>query len=191
MTGEPFSLVWRENTYRDKLAAWSDIQDHMPALMLAATKHPIIAELGVRAGNSTAALLLGAHWAKGRVWSVDVNAPDVPQIWHQDPGWRFAQCDSVSAQAQAFLPPLLDLLFIDTSHTYAQTLAELTAYLPRMRDGGVIMCHDTQWDTGDVSLPEPGGPVTQALDDFCARFKLSWRNLRSRPGFYGMGVIDL
>jgi predicted O-methyltransferase YrrM len=113
----------------------------------------------------------------------------VPLAWHSDPAWSFAQCDSVSSQAQAFLPPSIDLLFIDTSHTYEQTLKELACYGPRMRRGGLIACHDTQWDEGDVSLPAPGGPVAEALDTYCERTGHAWRNRQSGPGFYGLGII--
>ena len=44
--------------YKMRLDLWSDIQDHLPRLYSeAATGHCVIIELGVRAGNSTAAFL--------------------------------------------------------------------------------------------------------------------------------------
>ena len=189
----PFSLIWREQTYRDRSGP-SDISDHLPFLLNCATARPVIVELGVRTGRSTSALLLGAHWSKGHVWSVDVNPPDVPLLWHQDPRWSFAQCDSISAQALAFAPPEIDLLFVDTSHDYLTTLAELSAWMPRVkRNGGIALFHDTQWDTGDVSLPEPAGPVAHALTAYCTHIDpaLTWYNRHSPPGLYGLGVIEL
>lgn len=179
----------RETEYIHRAGQSSDIADHLPWLLAQASRRKVIAELGVRGGNSTAALLCGAGRAYGHLWSVDINPPDVPAGWHQDPIWSFAQCDSVSAQALAFIPNTLDMILIDTSHTYDQTMAELAAYGPRMRRGGLIACHDTQWDEGDISLPKPGGPVTAALDDYTLATGRTWRNRDSRPGLYGMGII--
>ena len=191
----PFSLIWREDLYRERAAAATDISDHLPFLLNCATARPVIVELGVRQGNSTAALLLGAHWSKGHVYSIDINPPDVDLIWHQDPRWSFAQCDSISAQALAFAPPVIDLLFVDTSHDQAQTLAECRAWMPRVRrDGGIALFHDTQWDHGDVSLPTPAGPVAIALDHYCQvdhAGTIRWYNRDSPPGLYGLGVIEL
>ena len=195
MTGRldgPFSLIWREDLYRQVSGEPSDIRDHLPYLLNCATARPVIVELGVRTGRSTAALLLGAHWSKGHVWSVDVNPPDVDPIRLQDPRWSFAQCESTSSQAQVFAPAEIDLLFVDTSHDYGQTVAELAVWVPRVkRDGGIVLLHDTQWDHGDVSLPEPVGPVALALDAYTAQHGLTWYNRDSPPGLYGLGVIEL
>jgi|SRR5215831_17560374 len=176
--------------YTTALASWSDIGDQLEWLTEQATMHQVVAELGVRSGRSTAAFLWGCAISGGRLWSVDIAAPDVPLGWFDFPHWRFAQCDSISSQAQMFLPPEIGLLFIDTSHTTVQTLAELRAYAGRVRPGGLICCHDTQWDVGDVSLPAPGGPVTEALDQFCAETGQTWVNRDSEQGQgYGLGVI--
>ena len=183
-------VEWLAEYDRVRNGPWSDIQDHLPFLHTAAINRPAIAELGVRYGNSTAALLAAAALGEGHVWSVDIAPAGVPLAWHQDPRWSFAQCDSVSAQAAAFLPATIDLLLIDSSHTYEATLAELRAYARRVRRrSGLIACHDTQWDEGDRHLPAPGGPVTAALDDYCAETGLKWTNRPSGAGGYGLGVI--
>jgi predicted O-methyltransferase YrrM len=38
----------------------------------------------------------------------------------------------------------IDVLFIDTDHTYRQTLKELVKFAPWVRDNGVIILHDTE-----------------------------------------------
>lgn len=188
----PFSLIWRENQYRERASVASDIWDQLPFLLKCASARPVIVELGVRTGRSTSALLLGAHWSKGHVWSIDQNPPDVPLLWHQDPRWSFAQCDSTSAQALAFPPAEIGLLFVDTAHDYATTLAELRAWVPRIsRDGGIALFHDTHWAEGDAALSEPAGPVARALDAYCAETALTWLNRYGGPGTYGLGVIEL
>ena len=91
------------------------------------------------------------------------------------------------------LPKPFDVAFMDTSHTYEQTIAELSRWEPRVKRGGCIMLHDPQWEWPSVSLPKPTGPVARALDEYCANSgsRVRWTNRHSEPGFAGLGVIDL
>jgi len=171
--------------------SWCDIQGHLAFLYAQAEGRAVIAELGVRGGNSTCAFLAAIETAgSGQLWSVDVASPGVPVSWHDLPYWHFLCADDTSQQAMDWLPPKLDLLFIDTSHGLDHTLAELTAYGPRVRSGGVILCHDTCWLPGDVETREPVGPVARALDVWCQAqpYELSWSN---RAGSFGLGVIEV
>jgi predicted O-methyltransferase YrrM len=147
-----------------------------------------VAELGVRAGYSTCAFLAALETVPGMLWSLDIRPAQVPAEWFRLPGWNFRQADDISEQARAFIPAQLDVLFIDTSHELDHTLAELVAYASRVRQGGIICCHDTQWLPGDIDSGTPTGPVAQALDVWCqaSPVGLRWEN---RPGSYGMGVI--
>lgn len=170
--------------YLHRLGKWSDIQGHMPFLyetVRGCTK-PVVIELGVREGNSTSALLAAVTSAHGELWSVDAAPPAVPGEWREDPRWHFLQADDMSPQAAAWLPARCDVLFIDTSHTYGHTLAELRAYVPRVRAGGTVLLHDTC----TVEDGEPDSEVAKALDVFCGETGLEWS---SRPGSYGLGVI--
>lgn len=169
---------------------WSDIQGHMEFLRktIAAYDKPVGIELGVRSGQSTAAQLAGIQDNGGELWSVDIDAPQVPSHWFDLPEWHFLQADDLSAEAQAWLPAQCDVLFIDTSHTVEQTLGELRVYVRRVRKGGVALLHDTEWEDPGTMLDAPGGWVTQALDAYCKETGLSWVN---RTGSFGMGVIRL
>lgn len=186
---------------RFDLAEWerrrhvrSDMQGHMGFLRETAGSYarPVIAEFGVRSGNSTSCFLAAAGDRDGQVWSVDIAEPAVPAHWHDLESWHFLQADDISGEAQAWLPPELDVLFIDSSHQYGHTLAELRMYWPRVRAGGVVLLHDTEWEqTGATpdecrQLGEPGGAVTAALDAWCAETGLTWVN---RHGSYGIGII--
>ena len=148
----------------------------------------VVIELGGGVpGLSTAMFLSAAEEAGGGdVWSVDLQPAQVPAGWHGLPGWHFLQGDDLHPAVQAWLPRQCDVLFIDSAHTYGHTLAELRAYVPRIREGGAALLHDTQWDHGNVELAGPTGPVARALDDFCAGAGLSWENL---PGSFGLGTI--
>lgn len=155
---------------------------------------PAVIEAGVRTGNSTACFLAAALERDGQVWSVDIAPAQVPARWHDTPCWHFLQADDISEQAQAWLPGKCDVLFIDSSHQYGHTLAELALYVPRVRPGGVVLLHDTEWEqTGPTpdhcrQLGEPGGAVTAALDEWTARTGMAWEN---RPGSYGLGIIRI
>ena len=64
------------------------------------------------------------------------------------------------------------------------TLAELRAYVPKVRPGGVVLMHDTDTPGTDIAWPD----VPRALDDFCEEAGLSWLNHR---GWNGLGVIEV
>lgn len=177
--------------YQRRLAVWSDIQDHLEYLYATVCSYekPVVVELGVRSGNSTAAFLAGVEAAGGHLWSCDIEDPDVPQEWLSNPLWTFIKGDDVLVQNA--LPEAIDVLFIDTSHEYGHTLEELRVYEPRVNPGGIVLCHDTQWEYPSTSLPDASGPVAGALDAYCREAKLTWANRNSDPGFYGLGVIPI
>jgi cephalosporin hydroxylase len=166
----------------------SDIVDHLPFLYDQACRFPgaTILELGTRGGNSTAAFMAAAEQVDGHVYSVDIANPRVPEWWDELPLWSLHIGDDLAPAALDFAPADVDVLFIDTSHGYEQTLAELEVYMPRCT--GVALFHDTE-----LRLPEgfergPEFPVARALDEFCERHDLEWTN---RPGCYGLGVIEV
>ena len=164
--------------YLARCALDSDISPHLPFLYDSARDATVI-ELGVRTGNSTAAFLA----AGAEVWSADTAEPQVPAEWRDNPRWHFLCGDDLNEEILAALPAKADIVFIDTSHTYEHTLAELRAYAPRA--GVLVLLHDTQWVDGR-DAGTPSGPVARALDDYCTETGLTWEN---RPGAYGLGVV--
>jgi len=184
---------------------WNDIIDHMQFLhdTVLGYRNPRVVELGVRGGNSTCALLSAVQLNGGHLWSCDLEPPgkggdwDHPPEWDGIPAWTFIIGDSVSDAVLAQMPAEIDVLFADTSHTYEQTLAELEAYVPRVRPGGVVLQHDTQCISGPPGgrefLPTPRveGEVARAMDDYCEKHGLSWANRQSGEGLFGLGVIRI
>lgn len=178
--------------FADRLSRWSDIREYLPFLFETAASYPQVRvlELGSRGGNSTLAFLAAAEAVNGHVTSVDTDRVtgflDGMFRWRDCPGWTFVQGDDMDGAVQARLPAGVDVLFIDTSHEYGHTLAELRAYMPRVVPGGVALFHDTacfgDWCEDGDTIPA----VARALDDYCAETGLSWENL---PGEYGLGVI--
>lgn len=185
--------------YRDRLGRWSDIQEYLPYLYECACSYPEVRvlELGTRKGNSTLAFLAAAEKTSGRlvapghVWSVDITDvardPSGMGPWSRNRYWTFIHGDDMDDAVRAALPAEVDVLFIDTSHEYDATMAELAAYMPRVAPGGTALFHDTnllKWPGYEPPTELP--PVRQALDDYCKETGLSWRDI---PGKYGLGVI--
>lgn len=176
---------------------WHDLRGHMPFLYttVAGIPKPVVAEAGVRTGMSTRAFLLAAAVNDGQVWSVDTAPAQVPPVVADHSRWHFLQADDLSSQAQAFIPEMIDVLFLDAHDddwTIGQltehVLAELRTYVPRVRSGGAVLLHDTQWQPPATDLGEPVGGVAMALDAYCAETGGSWEN---RPGYYGLGVLRI
>ena len=182
------------DAYQDRLHKWSDIQEYLPFLHETVRSYPQarVLELGARQGNSTLAFLSAALTVRGSVVSADIDpVTDFTEgmlRWRDCPWWTFIQGDDMDPAVQARLPGVVDVLFIDTSHEYGHTLAELRAYMPRVAPGGVALFHDTRifgtWSEPGDTVP----PVARALDDWCAETGRSWENL---PGEYGLGLIRL
>jgi len=179
--------------YLDRLSRWSDIREYLPFLyeQAASRQGCRVLELGARRGNSTLAFLAGCAESGGHVTSCDIDdvrrLPDGIGPFGVSPRWTFVRGDDMDPDVQARLPAEVDVFFLDTSHEYEHTLAELRVYMPRVASGGAGLFHDTnvmgwpgyEWGR-DVS------PVQAALDEYCAEAGLSWENL---PGEYGMGVV--
>jgi predicted O-methyltransferase YrrM len=173
--------------YQRRAATQSDLGHNLHVLFGAAAKYPAckIVEIGVNSGQSTTAFLAAAELVGGHVWSVDIDpdcrfAAEYAREGSRGP-WTFILGDSAQQATVDQTPDDADLLFIDSSHTYAQTRAELENYLPRIRPGGTVLMHDTD-------LPTQGEEVRAALDEILPGFGLTWREC---GGENGLGLIQI
>ena len=178
------------DAYLDRLLTWSDIQEYMPFLHDTAKSYDKVRvlELGTRAGNSTMAFLAAAEAAGGHVWSGDVtdvrNYPEISPLTRV-PFWTFVHGSDLDPAVQAQFPAEVDVFFLDTSHEYEHTLAELRAYMPRVAPGGVALFHDTNlcgWADGLpaglwVEAPRRGRAIPR-----CGRPWMSTARRRGCPG---------
>jgi len=178
--------------YLDRLSRWSDIQESMPVLYETAKSYENVRvlELGTRRGNSTLAFLAAAEAAGGHVWSCDM-APvlgdlDGMRPWARHPRWTFIQGDDMDPAVQARLPAEVDVLFIDTSHLYEHTLAELHAFMPRLAPGGTGLFHDTDLYMNTSGVQDDYPQVSKALNEYCRQTGMEWKNI---TGEYGLGVL--
>ena len=192
--------------YRARLAEPShaegggnDIKDDMPYLLHRATGYQgvRVLEIGVRSGRSTSAFLAAAAQVHGHVWSIDMAEPDVPDRWAASGYWTFkrARSGDVTPELEGW-PLSYHVLFVDGDHSTLGALSDLRRYVPYVAAGGVVLCHDTKLD---------GGEVTRALNLFCGEYHLGVRELpwqsgvlcgpqpvswAERGGHFGLGVIE-
>lgn len=133
-----------------------------------------ILEIGVHCGISTTALLAGLEENGGHLWSVDVH-PSCRYVWYGHPQWTFF-CPWSGDEVNPQVP--LDLLFIDGDHSYNQVMLDLENWVPRVKMGGLVLCHDA--DTASF----PG--VRKAIDEYCYTNNLKHE---LRKGSNGLEVI--
>jgi predicted O-methyltransferase YrrM len=149
-----------------------DMAPHYQTLIRVARECKTIIEWGVRGGVSTWAFLEGLP-ADGKLVSVDIVDCVVPRRVSEDPRWTFIVGDDLDPEVRAQLPETADVVFIDTSHTYEQTVAELGIVLDYQP--AKIVMHD-------VNQPQ----VRQAVDEFCARE--GWR-MAAYEDPYGLATL--
>jgi predicted O-methyltransferase YrrM len=157
---DSYRLLWRfkpANPLETLLTKPSDIWQHLTTLNMLTVELNLkrTLELGTAEGESTVALLYAARQIGGTVHSIDINpCSDARQLIEKlglQSHWDFTQADDM----QVDWNEKIDHLFIDTSHRFDHTLAELKKYEPYVREGGIITLHDI------VSFP----PVMAAVNE--------------------------
>jgi len=136
----------------------TDIHEHLATLFMLTVELNLktIVELGTGPGESTIALLYAAKQIGGKVNSIDTDpcleAKEKIKALGLQEYWTFIQGDDLKVE---WNKPI-DHLFIDTSHTFNQTIRELEKYEPYVNYGGIITIHDI------VGYPE----VLQAINSY-------------------------
>lgn len=163
----------------------SDIWLHLPRLAALVEEHHAqhVIELGTRRGASTVAFLHALEATGGRLTSIDLDPP--PALKHDR--WDFIQGDDLDPRVVSTLPPA-QVVFIDTTHHYEQTMAELHVYRYLVEPGGVIACHDTQLERPPRSPAYPTFPVRHAIEEFCNTEGFQWTEY---PDCFGLGIINV
>jgi len=154
-----------------------DIHEHLPFLKSIAEGN--ILEVGVHCGISTTALLAGLEdklltGRGGHLWSIDVH-PSCRYIWYGHHMWTF-YCPWSGDIPAPKVP--LDLLFIDGDHSYEQVMLDLEDWVPKVKQGGMVLCHD-------ADAPSFPG-VRKAIDEYCYTNNMKHE---LRKGSNGLEVI--
>ena len=110
-----------------------------------------VIEVGCFTGTTSAHLALGLRAAGGggRLWCVDgdqafldVARANLGRLGLAD-AVEFICSHSTDAALVSKLPAEADLIFLDTSHEYAETARELALFLPLLKRGGYLAMHDS------------------------------------------------
>jgi hypothetical protein len=118
----------------------------------------VLAEIGVRGGRTTEHLLRYCPQIS-RIFAVDIVRPGEQSPLHRLAQVTFLHGPSVE-MAQQVPDGSLDLVFIDADHSEAAVRADIRAWLPKVRQDGIIAGHDYG------SRNHPG--VKIAVDEACA-----------------------
>ena len=127
----------------------TDISDHLERLFVEAMQvsPDTIVECGVRGGESTFVFERVARLVDADVVSVDINETSYTTDYDD---WWFVQFDDVDFAAdfegwcdENGIDAAIDVLFVDTSHRYEHTVAEIDAWFPHLGEDAVVVFHDT------------------------------------------------
>lgn len=142
-------------------------QDELAWLIEQAQGRRVVVEIGAWYGRSAKALSLGGgtvysvdDWA-GRSTERETSPADNPPDLVRAEFFRRLEPDieagrivpvwaesTEAARRLARLRGKVDMLFVDGLHTYEQVAADLAAWLPLVKVGGLVCGHD--WDRQDV-----------------------------------------
>jgi predicted O-methyltransferase YrrM len=161
----------------------SDISDHLNSIFFFVldAKPKIIVELGTRGGESTRVLLSAASICNAILLSVDIKDCghlNMPYREH----WEFLKANDIEFGKQPFadwccrrgIDAKIDVLFIDTSHTYEHTKKEIEVWSKYLSENGVMIFHDTNAGKGAYSRtdgscglgPDNNRGVIRAIEEF-------------------------
>lgn len=126
------------------------------------------AEIGSHTGRSASIIALKLKHSGGHLTCVDHwgwgNAYEVFQYNMRRLNLSVLQMKMSSLHAaERFSPQSLDFIFIDSSHEYEDTVAEIKAWLPKLRSGGLLCGHD-------YGHPDYPG-VEQAVSELCPGYE--------------------
>lgn len=164
----------------------SDISDHYGTIFFFATdaNSKLMVELGTRDGESTRVLLAAASITNSVLLSIDIEDCEQISIPFRE-RWHFVKADDIEFGKTEFnnwclgrsIEPVIDVLFIDTSHEYIHTKQEIEIWSKYLSDNGITIFHDTNMGKGmygryDGSIDFGGANkrgVVRAIEEFVGR----------------------
>lgn len=173
-----------DTLYKKACGKPSDINEHLPTLAHYARRCRTVTEFGVRGGVSTTALVY-ARPERLHCYDLDPDCGKVVKALAEAKGHGTAiSLFEMDTGTLGFIDPV-DMLFIDTTHTFAHLTLELqmARYVARF-----IALHDVQvyGDRGEDGS-EPG--LTAALTAFMLEHP-EWRVARWDEHNNGLAVLE-
>jgi predicted O-methyltransferase YrrM len=152
---------YQENSINDK----SFIHEHLTTLYFIAKEFKCynILELGTSIGESTIALHQAVRELNGCLTTIDID-----QKLTGDEHMKCIESDTLNPDIRLEL--MLDMLFVDSLHTYKQVKAELEKYGHMVKQGGFIILHDIT----NPSHMEINKAIAEYFDDSWVKYR--WFN---------------
>lgn len=196
-----------ESEYLKHFTEDSDLNEHLPVLRELAKQSRAAMEIGIRSIESTWGVLMGLSENGRSVKSyigVDLDVPpfnrlEAPRAAAKENGiaFRFLQMNDMNLD----LLGQVDLLFIDSLHTYCHLRFELDKFSPRVNK--FIALHDTSQPWGDENDSEYHGDYSEynnaydcskkglwpAVQDFLAS-NPEWTLLHRYENDHGLTVLQ-
>ena len=117
---------------------------------------PTVVEVGSYLGSSTCCLAAGCRLRKGRVYAVDTwtnsGMSEGPRDTYQEflrnttplRDW-IVPLRGYSTEVGSKFSGQIDLLFVDGDHSYEAVRADLETWLPKVKDGGMVLLYGYNW----------------------------------------------
>ena len=126
----------------------TDISSHLPTLFCyTVSQDPqVIVEAGVRGGESTRPFEMALKFLNATLIGIDIEQSFGSAYSSIKNGVFVAMNDLDFAKYyknSEFKDKKVDIVFIDTSHLYKHTLAEIKLFVPLLSDDGFISFHDS------------------------------------------------
>ena len=154
-----------EDRWFDNTPGWILLYEEafLEALARTLPENSAIVNIGSAVGTSSSAILRGVqHLDNAILYSVDIEdcPKEVETLKEQGlyDETRFMQVQMDSVEFSKKCQNELDMVFVDGSHNYKGTLADLETYAPLLKPGGLMVCHDY----ADPRQKE----VTKAVDEW-------------------------
>ena len=120
---------------------------------------PSVVEIGSYLGASTCFLAAGVSSRQGKVYAVDTWTNIAMTEGPRDTFADFLRhtksfeesivvMRGMSEEVGKGFPRCIDLLFIDGDHSYEGVCSDIRTWLPKVKNGGVLMFHDYGWAEG-------------------------------------------
>lgn len=121
---------------------------------IATKKNSIFVDIGVRDGFSSGIMGINSKKNGNKVYGVDVNFNNLKTPLIEDAEYYQLEGDSSTIGKYAEIDDLkqVDVIFVDSLHVKQQVLCELFYWVPRLKNGGTVVFHDSHWAEGQYAV---------------------------------------
>jgi len=196
------------NMYQSHCNQPCDINEHIPVLKKLASECSSVAEIGIRTVVSTWGVLLGLAESSSQSKSylgIDLDCPPLEKLYlakhlakENGINFQFWQINDMAINIDDINP--VDMLFIDSLHTYCHLTYELEKFSPKVRK--YITLHDTSYPWGNIDDRTYSGDYSEypqnidrtkkglwpAVEDFLKRHS-EWILVERRLNNHGFTIL--